>query len=420
MSHLLRIAARSAWNRRLTLGMMAATIALSVALLLGVERIRNDARESFAHSVSGTDLVVGARTSPVQLMLYAVFRIGEATNSIRWESFRMLAEHPDVAWAIPLALGDSHRGFPVLGTSRGYFEHFRYGRSQRLALAAGRPFEQVFEAVLGAEVAQRLGYREGSRIVLNHGLGAVALAQHTDKPFVVVGILAPTGTPVDRTVHVGSEAIEALHLDWQGGAPIPGLSIPAEHVRKFDLKPKSATAVLVGLKSRPAVFRMQRFIHEYRAEPLLAVLPAVALDELWRVVGVAERALLVVSAMVFVAALAGLVAIFLAGLDGRRRELAILRSVGARPRDIVALLTLEGFGVTAIGALLGLALVSVATLVLRPIAQVRYGLVLQTVGVSHAELAWLLGALGAGLAASLIPALRACKLSLADGLTPRL
>ena len=420
MSHLIRIAARSAWNRRLTLGMMAATIAVSVALLLGVERIRNDARDSFAQSVSGTDLVVGARTSPVQLMLYAIFRIGEATNNIRWESFRMLADHPDVAWAIPLALGDSHRGFPVLGTSRAYFEHFRYGRSQRLAFVVGSPFEQTFEAVLGAEVAQRLGYQAGSRIVLNHGLSAVALAQHTDKPFVVVGILAPTGTPVDRTLHVSSEAIEALHLDWQGGAPIPGLSIPAEHVRKFDLTPKSATAVLVGLKSRPAVFRMQRFIHEYRQEPLLAVLPAVALDELWRVVGVAERALLAVSAMVFVAALAGLVAIFLAGLDGRRRELAILRSVGARPRDIVALLTLEGFGVTAVGVLLGVALVAVATFILRPFAQAHYGLVLQSVGISSAEWVWLVVALGAGLAASLIPALRACKLSLADGLTPRL
>jgi putative ABC transport system permease protein len=420
VSYLARIAARSAWNRRLTLGMMAATIGLSVALLLGVERIRNDARENFAHSVSGTDLVVGARTSPVQLMLYAVFRLGEATNNIRWESFRMLAEHPDVAWAIPLALGDSHRGFPVLGTGRAYFQHFRYGRAQRLAFAAGRPFEQVFEAVVGAEVAQRLGYRQGSRIVLNHGLGEVALAQHTDKPFTVVGVLGPTGTPVDRTVHVSSEAIEALHLDWQGGAPIPGLAIPAEHVRKFDLTPKSATAVLVGLKSRPAVFRMQRFIHEYRQEPLLAVLPAVALDQLWRIVGIAERTLLAVSAMVFVAALAGLVAIFLAGLDGRRRELAILRSVGARPRDIVALLTLEGFGVTLAGALLGVVFVHIATLVFGPLVQAQYGLVLQTTGVSPAELGWLVAVLGAGLAASLIPALRACKLSLADGLTPRL
>jgi putative ABC transport system permease protein len=191
-------------------------------------------------------------------------------------------------------------------------------------------------------------------------------------------------------------------------------------VRKFDLTPKSATAVLVGLKSRPAVFRMQRFIHEYRQEPLLAVLPAVALDQLWRIVGIAERTLLAVSAMVFVAALAGLVAIFLAGLDGRRRELAILRSVGARPRDIVALLTLEGFGVTLAGALLGVVFLHIATLVFGPLVQARYGLVLQTTGVSPAELGWLVAVLGAGLAASLIPALRACKLSLADGLTPRL
>lgn len=420
MKHLVTLAARSAWNRRLTLGMMVATIAFSVALLLGVERMRQEARHSFSHSVSGTDLVVGARTSPVQLMLYAVFRIGEPSNNIGWDSLRMVASHPDVAWAIPLSLGDSHRGFPVLGTSGEYFRHFRYGGGQRLALAAGAAFEQLFEAVLGAEVAERLGYRLGERIVLNHGMAEVGLARHADKPFVVAGILARTGTPVDRTVHVSLEAIQAIHLDWQGGAPIPGLAIPAEFVRKFDLTPKSVTAVLVGLKSRAAVFRVQRAINAYPREPLLAALPGVALDELWRMVAVAERALLAVSAMVFVAALAGLVAIILAALNERRRELAILRSVGARPRDVVLLVAAEGFGITLAGALLGVLLLGAATIVLGPLVQARYGLPLHSVGVSVDELRWILAVLVAGLAASLIPALRACKLSLADGLTPRL
>src|SRR5688572_19001092 len=129
MRHLIVLAARSAWNRRLTLGLTMIAISLSVALLLGVDRVRRDARESFAQSVSGTDLVVGARTSPVQLMLYAVFRIGEATSNMKWESFREIAAHPLVAWAVPLSLGDSHRGYSVVGTSAAYFENFRYGDS---------------------------------------------------------------------------------------------------------------------------------------------------------------------------------------------------------------------------------------------------------------------------------------------------
>jgi len=420
MRFLLLLAARSAWNRRLTLGMTLIAVALSVTLLLAVERVRLEARNSFAQSVSGTDLVVGARSSPVQLMLYAVFRIGEATNNIRWQSYRAIAGNPAVAWSIPLSLGDSHYGFPVLGTTAAYFDHFRYADSQALTLAAGKPFSELFDAVLGAEVAQRLGYRLGDSIVLNHGMGDVSLAEHADKRFKVVGILARTGTPVDRTVHVSLEAMEAIHLDWAGGAPLPGLSIPAEYVRKFDLTPKEITAILVGLKSRAAVFKVQRQINNDTTEPLLAVLPGVALDQLWQVVGFAERTLLAVSAMVVVVGLAGLVAVVLASLGERRRELAILRSVGARPGEVFLLLSAEGLFITVLGALLGVALLALLTALLAPLAQVHFGLAFRARWVSADELRLLGAVVAVGLIASLAPGYRAYRLSLADGLTPRL
>ena len=423
MLHLFSIAVKSAWNRRLTLGVTLIAIALSVTLLVGIERIRNDAREGFAQSVSGTDLVIGARTSPVQLMLYSVFRIGEATNNIRWESFRNIAEHPSVAWAIPLSLGDSHRGFPVLGTSPAYFEHFRYGASNPLSFSEGKRFDGgidgVFDAVLGAEVAQRLGYRLGDKIVLNHGVGSHS-PEHADKPFTVVGLLARTGTPVDRTVHVNLEAIEAIHLDWQGGAQLPGFSIPPEFVRKFDLAPKQITAALVGLNNRAAVFKMQRFVNDYEQEPLLAVLPGVALDQLWQVIGVMENTLLAVSAMVVLVGLSGLVAVILAGLNERRRELAILRSVGAKPRDIFLMLIVESAGMTVAGVLVGIALLDVVTLFLGPWLQAQFGLAVHPVLIADNELPLLGMVVGVGLLASLVPGYRAYRLSLADGLTPRL
>ncbi|MFA7243533.1 MAG: FtsX-like permease family protein [Sulfuricellaceae bacterium] len=420
MKHLILLAAKSAWNRRLTLGLALAAVALSITLLLGVERIRHDAREGFAMSVSGADLVIGARTSPVQLMLYAVFRIGEATNNIRWQSYRAIAENPAVAWAIPLSLGDSHRGFPVLGATSAYFEHFHYGEAQALAFSSGKRFDGVFDAVLGAEVAQRLGYRLGDKIVLSHGMGDEGLAEHGDKPFTVVGVLARTGTPVDRTIHVNLEAITAIHLDWQGGAPLPGFSIPGQYVQKFDLTPKEITAALIGLKSRAAVFKIQRHVNEYAGEPLLAVLPGVALDELWQVVGVAERTLLAVSSMVVAVGLAGLIAVILASLNERRRELAILRSVGARPEDVFLLLTIEGLFVTVLGSLLGVALLSILTAVVGPLLQAHYGLVIHTRFVSLAELKLLGIVVIVGLLASLAPGYRAYRLSLADGLSPRI
>lgn len=422
MKLLLRLAAKSAWNRRFTLGLMLLAIALSTTMLLGIERVRHEVRAGFSQSVSGTDLVVGARTSPIQLMLYSIFRIGGATNNMGWDSAQALARNPAVAWTIPLSLGDSHRGFPVLATNGDYFRHFHYGDGRALALAQGRPFADVFEAVLGAEVADKLHYKLGDHIVLAHGMGGMGLAQHADKPFVVTGILARTGTPVDRTVHIGLDGMEAIHLDWEGGAPLPGLHIAANLVKKFDLTPKSITAVLVGLKSRARVFAVQRDVADGEGfrEPLMAVLPGVALDQLWEVVGIGENALLVVSGMVMVVGLAGLVAAILASLGERRRELAILRSVGARPWDVFLLLSVEGLGVMLAGVALGVLLLTLALLALGPTLAAQFGIALSPAWPAAGELQLLLWTVVAGFAASLLPGLRAYRLSLSDGLTPRI
>jgi len=420
MSFLFPLAAKSAWNRRYTLGLMLLAIALSSAMLLGIERVRHEVRDGFTQSVSGTDLVVGARTSPVQLMLYAIFRIGGATNNMGWDSALKLAKNPAVAWTIPLSLGDSHRGFPVLATNFDYFRHFHYGDGQALQMAEGREFADVFETVIGAEVAQRLHYRVGDHIVLSHGMGSMHLTDHADKPFVITGILARTGTPVDRTVHIGLDAMEAIHLDWEGGAPMPGLTIKAAQVKKFNLTPKTITAVLVGLKNRAAVFGVQRDIGDDSSEPLMAVLPGVALDELWQVVGVGENALLVVSGMVVIVGLAGLVSAILASLGERRRELAVLRSVGARPFDIFLLLALEGLAVMLAGVILGVILLTLALLALGPVLSAQFGVTLHPALPAAGELTLLLWTILAGFVASLLPGLRAYRLSLADGLTPRL
>jgi putative ABC transport system permease protein len=329
-----------------------------------------------------------------------------------------------VAWTVPIALGDSYRSFPVMGTTTGYFQHFAYGDRQPLTLGAGRAFsgtlDGLYEAVLGAEVAQQLGHRLGDRITLAHGLAAAPGAEHADKAFTVAGILQRTGTPVDRTVHVSLQALQALHLDWVAGAPMPGLQISAEDARKFDLEPKQVTAALVGLKSRAAVFNVQRFVADYRGEPLMGVLPGVALDELWEAVGLGERALQLVSALVAVVSLAGLVATVLAGLNERRRELAVLRAMGAGPRDVLWLLVLEGAVVTAAGALSGVLVALVGQAVAGPLLQQRLGIALQMGWPAVTQWAVLAAVLGAGMLASLLPAWRAYRLSLADGLSPRL
>ena len=227
---ILSLAVKSLRNRKFTVGLTLVSIALSVTLLLGVERIRNQARTSFTSTISGTDLIVGARGGPVQLLLYSVFRIGNATNNISWDSYREIAQLPQVNWSIPISLGDSHMGYRVLGTNGDYFEHFRFARHRKLQLAQGRVFADVYDAVLGAEVASARGYRIGDAIVIAHGAGDVSFIHHDDKPFRVAGILKKTGTPVDRTIHVRLAGIDAIHAGWENGAPAHDHSAIDDHL----------------------------------------------------------------------------------------------------------------------------------------------------------------------------------------------
>jgi putative ABC transport system permease protein len=417
----LQLAFKSLLNRRFTALLTLLSIALSVALLIGVERIRTEARDSFASTISGTDLIVGARSGPVQLLLYSVFRIGNATNNISWQSYLDLAAHPKVAWTVPISLGDSHRGYRVMGTTTDYFVHYRYARDRGLELARGAPFgNDLYDAVLGAEVAAALGYRLGDEIVIAHGAGDVSFARHDDSPFTVVGILAPTGTPVDRTVHVSLEAIEAIHVGWQGGAPIPGLAVSADKARAMDLTPEAITAVLVGLKSKIATFAVQRYVNDYPEEPLLAVLPGVALAELWSLIGVAENALLIVSGFVVLVGLIGMLTALLIGLNERRREMAILRSVGARPAQVLALIIGEAAFLTLLGIAAGLALLYGLLLAGQPLIETQLGIFLNIGPPSGHELLLAGTVFAAGLLVGLVPGWRAYRMSLSDGLSIRI
>ncbi|MDO9618480.1 MAG: ABC transporter permease [Pseudomonas sp.] len=420
--YLLRLALASLGNRRFTAWLTVFAIALSVCLLLAVERVRTEARASFANTISGTDLIVGARSGSVNLLLYSVFRIGNATNNIRWESFEQFAQHRQVKWAIPISLGDSHRGYRVMGTSPAYFEHYRYARSQPLQLSSGRAFaDDPFEVVLGAEVAQALNYQLNQELVLAHGVATISLVKHDDKPFKVVGILARTGTPVDRTLHISLAGMEALHVDWQNGMPARGAAkVSAEQARAMDLQPKQITAFMLGLNSKIATFSLQREINEFRGEPLLAILPGVALQELWSLMGTAEKALFVVSLFVVLTGLIGMLTAILTSLNERRREMAILRSVGARPWHIASLLIVEAFALALAGVLLGLLLLYLGIAGSQGYVQANYGLYLPLNLPSRYEWTLLGAILSAALLMGCVPAWRAYRQSLADGLSIRL
>ncbi|HCE1795302.1 TPA: ABC transporter permease [Vibrio parahaemolyticus] len=419
MSAVIKLAWKSLMNRKATAVLTIMTVAISVILLLGVERIRTQAKDSFANTISGTDLIVGGRSGQVNLLLYSVFRIGNATNNIDWKSYQEFSQHRAVDWAIPISLGDSHKGFRVMGTNHSYFEHYKYGSKQPLTFSKGKEFNGLFETVLGSDVAKQLGYQIGSEIIIAHGISDVGFSRHDKLPFKVVGILAPTGTPVDKTVHVSLEAIEAIHVGWESGARL-GPTPDAKVLQERDFQPKQITAMLVGLKSRIQTFALQRQINNYPKEPLSAIMPGVALHELWGMMSVAEQALMAVSGFVVIAGLLGMLSSLLTSLQERRREMAILRAMGARPRHVFSLLISEASLLTAAGIVTGVLGLYAVLALLQPLIQQHYGINLTLSTLSAYEWMLLSFVQCAGIVIGFIPAFRAYRQSLSDGMTIRI
>ncbi|MEM6985065.1 MAG: ABC transporter permease [Pseudomonadota bacterium] len=410
----LSLAWKSIVNRRTTAMLTALSVAISVMLLVSVEKIRHDAKENFSSTISGTDLIVGARAGPVNLLLYTVFRLGDPTGGVRWESYQTLKDHPAVAWTVPLSLGDSHRGYRVLGTSVEYFDLYRYGRDRQMAFAQGVPFESPLDVVLGSEVAAVLGYDVGTSIVVSHGLGSAGITEHDDKPFTVVGVLAPTGTPIDRTLHVSLEGIEAIHIGWVNGVRIPGapqnLPIP---------EPEAITGFLVGMKSRIKTFAFQRHVNDYGDDVLMAIIPGITLQSLWATLSGVERALFAMSAVVIIASLLGMLTVLLAGLNERRREIALLRAMGTPASHVFKLLCGESMLLGAVGVVMGLILHYAAIALVSPWLLNTYGVVM-TMGMPSSSTLSLLAAVVVGATlVGLAPAALAYRNALDDGLTMR-
>ncbi|MEZ9763668.1 ABC transporter permease [Vibrio splendidus] len=419
MKVITHLALKSVLNRKATAILTILTVAVSVILLLGVERVRTEAKSSFANTISGTDLIVGGRSGQVNLLLYSVFRIGNATNNIDWKSYEEFSQHNAVKWAIPISLGDSHKGFRVMGTNHSYFENYHYGSKQPLTFQQGKEFNQLFDVVIGADVAKKLDYKIGDHIILAHGISDVAFSRHDNLPFTIVGILAPTGTPVDKTVHVSLEAIEAIHVGWESGANL-GHTPNAEALKQRDFQPKQITAMMVGLKSKIQTFALQREINTYRQEPLSAIMPGIALHELWGMMAVAEQALLIVSGFVVVAGLLGMLSSLLTSLQERRREMAILRAMGARPRHVFGLLISEASALTFLGITLGVAVLFALIAVVAPIVQQSYGINISISAITPHEWKLLMLVQVAGIIIGFIPAFRAYRQSLSDGMTIRI
>ncbi|MGM0525015.1 MAG: ABC transporter permease [Pseudomonadota bacterium] len=406
---MLKLALKSLNNRRVSVLLTVIAIAVSVALLLAVERVKQQVQQNFANTVSGTDLIIGPRSSQTQLLLASVFHIGSMTNTMSWASYEQISSRSEVDWSVPISLGDSVQGLPVVATNEQYFEHYRYADKQPLKLTNGDWFNATKQAVLGAEASEQLGLAIGDELTIAHGSGGLSFSEHDQHPINVVGVLARTGTPVDQAVFVDLTTIDQVHGLNEDDAH--------GHDHAHEHPTESISAALLGLKAKPLALRLQREINTYDQEPLTALMPGLTLQQLWKTLNIFEQALNGISVLVVLIGLIGMLTILLASLRERRREMAVLRAVGAGPGTIFGLLVTEALVVTIVATLAGLALLYGLQWALMDIIHSRSGILFSLYPPTIAEW-WRMGlVVCAGFLLSLVPAWRAYRQSLSDGLT---
>lgn len=418
----MKLAFKSLSNRKLSTGLTVFSMVLSLVLLMSVERVKRAAQDGFTQSISGVDLVVGARSGPLQIILYSVFNIGQATQNVSIESYEEIRKRPEVQWTIPYSLGDGHNGFRVVATNQDFFKYYQFRSNEKIELASGEVFKDYFGVVIGADVAKKLGYQVGSKVVVAHGVtSGIAIQEHDDKPFQVVGVMKPTGTPLDRALYISLEGMEAIHVDWQSGsAPSREKQISLDQLNPEMLQPKTITSFFLRTNSRIEILKLQRWINEYKSEPLLAVIPGVVLSEMWTSLSMIEKILKTISFLVMAVGLISMLISIMTSLNERRREMAVLRALGASLKNVLGLILFETLLLSLMAITISSVVKVMLELLLGPWIQSNYGLYLQSPVFSFNEVLYLIIMLVSSLLISFIPAIRAMRSALKDGLSLRL
>ena len=416
---LLKIAFQSLLNRKMTFILTVFSIALSIMLFLGIERIKLGAKESFSNTISKTDLIVGSRGSGIQLLLYTIFHMGNATNNISWSSYESIKNNPEVSWTIPYSLGDSYNGFRVIGTDQNLYEHYRFFGDKKIELSEGNVPNDVFETAIGFEVAKKENLKIGDKISLTHGISdGPGILTHKDKPFTIVAILKETTTPLDRAVYITLEGMEAIHIDWVNGSPaLPGKETPQNQIKKENIQIGQITSFLVGAESRISALGLLREINNFKKEPLMAVIPGAALSQLWETISYAEIAFQIISIFVIMIGIIGMMVSIYTSLENRRRDMSILRAIGASYKSIVFLLISESFIISLFGCFLGYILCCGFIKISQPIILNKFGILIPFLNLQSTEYLYLIIVIAISCIIGIIPAIKAYKNSLSDGLS---
>jgi putative ABC transport system permease protein len=359
---MLSLLLKSMRSRIIPTSLVTISLMASMVLLLSIERIQQGTEEGFNQSISGVDAIIGPRSSSLELVLYTVFHLGRPTNNITTKTINDVKQRSDISWLVPIALGDSHRGYRVIATEPNYFQHIRYGNNQPLTFSKGAPFTELSEATLGSDVAEKLNYSVGSEIQITHGSIESIGSKHDDFSFTVTGVLNKTGTPIDQAIFLDLKGYELLHLGWKSGKKVFSLEdIDLSSLPPDALNPKTVTAAFVGLKSKLTIFNFSKNIREYTEEAISAVIPGIALSELWSIVGLVDKGFQLLSWIIIAISLIAMVTLIIASLDNRKQEMTIYRANGASPKFLAAMVIYESLVIGLVAIIGAIILVTAVT-----------------------------------------------------------
>ena len=397
---LLLIVYRSLRQHAFSTLVTAGSLALAGGLLMSVWMVKAQAQKSFLRTTTAFDAVLGARGSKLQLVLNSIFHLEASPGNLAWQDYEFIRRHPAVKTAIPIAVGDNLRGYRIVGTIPELFTAVEYAPGRKYAFApGGRVFAaDAKEAVVGSFAADRLGLKVGDSFHPFHGLAFDPSAQHADV-FTVVGVMEPTNTPLDRVVLV----------------PIRGVQTMSGH------DPRAATdisAVLVKLRSPTAGFMLDILINKQGSRLTFAYPVGAILSELFDKISWFDRVLALVAYLVALVASASVLASIYNSMNSRKRDIAILRALGARRRLVFGAVVAESACIGALGAVAGFGVYFVLFAAVSRVIRAQTGVVL-----SLSELHPVLALAPAGLVAlcalgGVVPALKAYRLPVAENLAP--
>ena len=377
----------------------AASIALAGGLLMSVWVVKEQSRATFTQVDGGFDAVLGVRSSPVQLVLNSVFHLESSPGNIQVSDFEEIKNDPSVAIAVPLAVGDNYHGYRIVGTTPDLFTKVELAPGKTHKLAAGRVFDEGYrEAVVGSFVAQRLGLKEGDEFHPHHGFAHDDDHEH-EEIYVVVGVLEPSNTPADRVIWI----------------PLEGLQLMSGHREEAE---NEISAVLVKFRSPIAGKMLQAKYNQPEGRLTLAWPIGTIVAQLFDKVTWLDRVLELIASLVALVATASILASIYNSMNERRREIAILRALGAHRGTIFSAVVVEAASIAALGMIAAFAVYGVIMGVVAGIVRAKTGVVLEPFAF-HAVMLWAPAALiGISALAGIVPALKAYRTDVAENLVP--